>query len=52
MRNTVGAGWVRHLLSVSKRGLVAIVSPTTTKWIEDGQRNPETFWERAAQEIP
>ena len=31
---------------------MSLVSPTITKWIEDGRRNPEAFWERAAQEIP
>ena len=31
---------------------MAFVSPTVAKWIEDGRRNPEAFWERAAQEIP
>ncbi len=29
-----------------------LVSPTVTKWIEDGQRDPEAFWERAAQALP
>jgi acetyl-CoA synthetase len=27
-------------------------SPTVTRWIEDGLRDPEGFWERAAQELP
>ena len=31
---------------------MAFVSPTITKWIEDGRRDPEAFWERAALEIP
>ena len=31
---------------------MAFVSPTIMKWMEDGRRNPEAFWERAAQEIP
>ncbi len=31
---------------------MAFASPTITQWIEDGLRNPEAFWERAAQEIP
>lgn len=31
---------------------MALVSATITKWIEDGRRDPEAFWERAAQEIP
>ena len=29
-----------------------LASPTVTKWIESGQRDPEAFWERAAQELP
>ena len=29
-----------------------LASPTVTKWIEDGLRDPEGFWERAAQELP
>ncbi len=31
---------------------MAFVSPTVTKWIEDGRRDPEAFWGRAAKEIP
>ena len=29
-----------------------LASPTVTKWIESGQRDPEAFWERAAQALP
>ena len=31
---------------------VKLCSPTVTKWIEDGLREPEAFWERAARELP
>lgn len=33
-------------------GQVNHASPTVTRWIEDGLRDPEGFWERAAQELP
>ena len=29
-----------------------VASPTVTKWIEDGHRDPEAFWERAARAVP
>ena len=29
-----------------------LASATVTKWIESGQRDPEAFWERAAQALP
>ena len=29
-----------------------LTSPTVTRWIEDGLRDPEAFWERGARELP
>ncbi len=31
---------------------MALASPTVARWIEDGLRDPEAFWERAARELP
>jgi len=29
-----------------------LIPPTVARWIEDGRRDPEAFWERAARQIP
>lgn len=29
-----------------------LVPPTVARWIEDGRRDPEAFWARAARELP
>jgi acetyl-CoA synthetase len=34
---------------VSRAGLI---TPIVNRWIEDGRRDPEGFWERAARELP
>jgi acetyl-CoA synthetase len=31
---------------------VSLITPTVNRWIEDGLRDPEGFWERAARELP
>jgi acetyl-CoA synthetase len=31
---------------------VSVVTPVVKKWIEDGRRDPEAFWARAARELP
>ncbi len=31
---------------------MTLVPPTVSRWIEDGRRDPEAFWERAARELP
>jgi len=31
---------------------VSLVSPTVRRWIDDGLRDPEGLWERAARELP
>jgi acetyl-CoA synthetase len=31
---------------------VSIVNPVVQRWIEDGRRDPEAFWARAAADIP
>ncbi len=40
------------IVYLDREGQVNLASPTVTKWIEDGLRDPEGFWERAAQELP
>jgi acetyl-CoA synthetase len=34
------------------RPAVSLVTPTVRRWIEDGVRDPEGFWARAARELP
>ena len=29
-----------------------LITPVVNRWIEDGRRDPEGFWERAARELP
>jgi acetyl-CoA synthetase len=31
---------------------VTLVTPLIQRWIQDGLRDPESFWERAAEELP
>jgi acetyl-CoA synthetase len=31
---------------------VALITPVIARWIQDGQRDPERFWERAAEQLP
>ncbi len=31
---------------------MSLASTTVAKWVEDGLRDPEAFWERAARELP
>ena len=30
----------------------SLITPIVNRWIEDGRRDPEAFWERAARELP
>jgi acetyl-CoA synthetase len=30
----------------------SLITPIVNRWIEDGRRDPEGFWERAARELP
>ena len=30
----------------------ALITPIVNRWIEDGHRDPEGFWERAARQLP
>ena len=31
---------------------MTLVTPVVQRWIQDGLRDPERFWERAAEELP
>ena len=30
----------------------SLITPVVQRWIEDGRRDPDGFWERAARELP
>ncbi len=37
---------------MTETSAMRLASPTVVRWIEDGRRDPEGFWERAARELP
>jgi acetyl-CoA synthetase len=32
--------------------VMSLITPTVREWLDDGRRDPDAFWERAAKELP